>query len=190
MRKRGKRLFTFLLILALALLFWQLFFREQAELRMHPLAYTELIEQAAAENGLDPALVFALILTESSFVPDAVSHAGAKGLMQLTDDTFLWVAFLADYPEGEDVFDPAVNIRYGCHLLAYLLKEFGTLSEALAAYNAGMARVKGWLADPAISEDGITLIHEKIPFPETKTYIERILRRTEAYRRLYYESES
>lgn len=168
---------------AIAIFVW-LVVVPQVELRMYPLGYTVLVERYAAEHNVPPAIVYAVIRTESSFNPDARSHADAKGLMQLTDDTSDWVALLSgeeSNPAG--IYDPEQNIRRGVYLLAYLYREFGCWETVYAAYNAGMSRVKGWLADPAYSRDGVTL--DEIPIDETRRYVAKVSQAAERYRELY-----
>lgn len=133
---------------------------------------------AAASFDVSPAMILAVISTESDFKPDALSPVGAIGLMQLMPDTF---AFLRDEKLKEDIPDDAiwqgdVNIRYGTYYLSYLFDRFGSWHTALAAYNAGEGRVADWLADPLLS-DGTTLF--RIPFEETENYVTVTL---EAYR--------
>jgi len=157
----------------------------RVEISAYPLAYEEIITRYAAENSLDPALVFAVVHTESRFQPDAVSHAGAKGLMQLTDDTNEWVAFLQrEETMPEKIFEPELNVRRGCKLLAYLIEHFGNTETALAAYNAGIGRVNSWLTDSSISDDGITL--QNIPFAETRAYVKAVTETRAIYQRLYF----
>ena len=113
---------------------------------LYPQRYADLVEREAAQFELDPDLVYAIIKTESGFDSQAVSSAGAKGLMQLTQETFDWIASL--YPTedgGADVFQPEDNIHCGCALLRLLLDQYGSLEVALAAYNAGMGNVSQWL---------------------------------------------
>lgn len=133
---------------------------------------------AAASFDVSPAMILAVISTESDFKPDALSSVGAIGLMQLMPDTF---SFLRDERLKEDIPDDAiwqrdVNIRYGTYYLSYLFDRFGSWHTALAAYNAGEGRVADWLKDPLLS-DGITLF--RIPFEETENYVTVTL---EAYR--------
>ncbi len=152
----------------------------------YPLLYTEFVEKYADEYGLTPSLVYALIRTESEFNPDAVSSAGAKGLMQLTDATFEWVQTRT--PEKEELpvkelFDPETNIRYGTYYLLLLSQQFSEQDTFLAAYNAGPGRVKGWLENAAYSDDGLTL--REIPYAETAGYVTAVKRSQEMYRELY-----
>lgn len=151
----------------------------------HPLQYEELVTAYAAENDLPPSLVFAVIRTESHFQPDAVSSAGAKGLMQLMDGTYEWIQtkLPGESEPAERVFDPEVNIRCGTKLLALLIKEFGDTETALAAYNAGIGTVEGWLKDNRYSADGKTLVN--IPIEETNTYVKRVLKAKAQYQALY-----
>ena len=162
---------------------------EAAELAQHPLYYKEDILRYAADNGLDPSLVCAVILCESSFDPNAVSRLGARGLMQLMEDTASWVA----HKLGEDdaaysfdrLFDPETNIRYGCWYLGYLSKRFGgDPVKIICAYHAGQGNVDAWLKNPAYSSDGITL--DTIPTKDTAQYCSRVTTAMEVYARRYF----
>ncbi len=82
----------------------------------YPLGYQEAVEREAAQNGLEPALVYAVIRSESSFSSTARSSVDARGLMQLTPDTFQWVRYRLgeEGAAGSDLlYDPDANIRYG-----------------------------------------------------------------------------
>lgn len=153
---------------------------------LYPRSYGQLIEREAAEFQLDPYLVYAVVKTESGFDPQACSHADARGLMQLTQETFDWIASL--YPPedgGGDIFDPGDNLHCGCALLRLLLDQYGEMDVALAAYNAGMGNVSQWLEDGNYSHDGETL--HTIPYPETDAYVKKVQRALEIYRQLYPE---
>ena len=117
--------------------------------------FDALIEQASAKYGVDPQLVKSVIKVESNFDPEAVSHAGAKGLMQLMDAT------AADLGV-EDSFDVAQNIHGGVAYLAQQLRRFhGDVRLALAAYNAGPGTVARYQDVP--------------PIAETQSYVQRVL---------------
>lgn len=93
--------------------------------------YEPLIREAANKYGVDESLVKAVISAESSFHADAVSASGAKGLMQLMDDTARSLGV-------SDSFDPRQNIEAGTRYLSYLIRRYdGSVQTALAAYNAG-----------------------------------------------------
>lgn len=150
-----------------------------------PLKYEEYVTKYAAEYGLPPSLVYAVIHTESHFDPEAESGAGAKGLMQLVDGTYEWVqTLLPGEPEPpERVYDPEVNIRCGCKVLQVVMEQFEVKETALAAYNAGSGNVAKWLKNPDYSDDGVTL--KEIPFEETRNYVKRVLKAQELYQTMY-----
>ena len=191
---RAERIGRFLLIpfiLLAAFLVWRFFLADKLERQLYPLHYTETVELTADEFGLPLEMVYAVILTESSFDADAVSYVGAKGLMQLTDDTNEWVAWrLGEEVEPDRIFEPEINIRRGCYLLAYLYERYGGWNEALAAYNAGIGRVNSWLSDSLYSPDGKTLYVDKIPIDETQNYIKKVLSSAEKYKKLYFDLEN
>lgn len=146
-----------------------------------PRHHRALVRQHAETEGLPESLVFAVIHTESGFRTQVVSRAGARGLMQVTPDTG---AFLATRLGMEDyhpdmLFDPGVNIRMGTYYLRYLWDLFEDRDTALAAYNAGPGRVRGWLEDPAITVEGRLA---NIPFEETRNYLEKVRLRERLYR--------
>ena len=153
---------------------------------MREQRYLELATQSAAAFDVPLPMVLAVIRTESDFRPNAVSSAGAMGLMQLMPETF---AYLRDEQFEEKlsdraVFDPETNIRYGTYYLAYLHERFDDWKTALAAYNAGESRVSDWLDDPEISPNGILI---SIPFPETAQYVKSVLAAYEDYAQKYKE---
>lgn len=152
---------------------------------IYPLKYTDIVEKNAEEFSLAPSLVYAIIHTESHFDSEAVSRVGAKGLMQLMDDTFEWVQKkLPGEPAPlSQIFEPSVNVRSGCKVMQILLKQFDGLETALAAYNAGSGNVSKWLKNPQYSTDGVTL--KEIPITETKNYVERVLKAQKRYQTLY-----
>ena len=152
----------------------------------YPVKYAETVEAQAAESQLDQSLIYAVIRTESGFRPTARSSVDARGLMQITPDTFHWIRYRLGEtgPADPDTLDsPEENIRYGAATLALLLERFGGPREALAAYHAGWGSVSRWLTDDRYSANGETL--EEIPFGDTDAYVEKVLRTAEIYRKLY-----
>ena len=162
-----------------------LLFREPLQKMFYPKKYADTVERYATLYDLPPHLVFAVIKAESGFDPDAVSHAGAMGLMQIIPSTFLWLTdLMGEELEPERLYDPEVNIRYGCYFLRYLFNLYEDETLVLAAYNAGMGNVAKWLASEEYSEDGKLT---NIPFEETKNYINRVLHFKDTYDVLYPE---
>ena len=140
----------------------------------------------AAENGLDPYLVLALMRQESMFKPGALSSANALGLMQLLHETARNEASLMGLPEPEarQLFDPELNIRLGVHHLKGLLEHHAhSEAKALAAYNAGKKAVERWTRNSASTED-VEFV-ERISYRETRKYVKAVLRNYHAYRKLY-----
>ena len=153
----------------------------------HPRYFTEYIFQYADEYNLQPAYVSAIILNESSYSPTAVSRLGARGLMQLMEDTAKWINDQYLHVSGysfQMLWDPETNIRFGCWYLGYLMRRFdGDMTCAVAAYHAGQGQVDEWLKNPAYSDDGKTL--KLIPSEKTDTYVKRVLKYYEKYCELY-----
>lgn len=151
---------------------------------VYPKQYIELIDTTADDFEIDRALLYALIKTESGFDNEAVSTVGAKGLTQITPETFDWLQTKTGENRNEDdLFDPEISVYYGAFFLDMLLDEFGNTETALAAYHAGRGKVNEWLADPRISPDGKTL--EIIPYDDTASYVEKVIKTCEKYRRIY-----
>lgn len=122
--------------------------------RLNTASYSDAVTQAAKKHQVDAALIRALMHAESAFNPNALSHKGAQGLMQLMPGT-------ADELGVDDAFDPAQNIQGGAKYLARLLKQFnGNIKLATAAYNAGPGAVKRYNGIP--------------PYKETEVYVERV----------------
>ena len=166
---------------------------EAAERAQHPLEFAPLIVQYALAQNLDPALVSAVILCESSFNPQAESRLGARGLMQLMEDTAGWVAHKLDEDDAsysfDLLYDAETNIRFGTWYLGYLSRRFdGDATKIVCAYHAGQGNVDAWLKNPAYSSDGVTL--DTIPTQDTAAYCSRVLRARDVYRKYYFPQET
>ncbi len=158
---------------------------EKLGLYLYPKDYEEYVEKYSNEYGVDSDFCFALIKCESNFNPQAVSSAEAKGLMQMTPDTYRWVCgklYGTDIDE-ELLFDPETNIKCGIWYISYLKTQFSGEKEVIAAYNAGPSHVREWLADTRYSTDGKTL--ETLPFKETERHVEKVLKARDIYKKLY-----
>ena len=141
----------------------------------YPLRYEAIVRGHAKNYDLDPALLAAVIYTESRFNARARSQAGAIGLMQLLPDTARGIAvrtggnkFVVD-----DLYVPELNVRYGAWYLRHLLDRYGDERTALAAYHAGQGNVDRW------KSEGV-----EIQFPETRSYVANV----ERVKKIYAES--
>lgn len=152
----------------------------------YPTDYSEYVEQAASNYGLEPSIIYSIIRTESNFNPDAQSSAGAYGIMQIMPSSFEWLQELRGEEgkyDAESLFEPEICIDYGSYLLKYFYDYYGNEQCAVAAYNAGFV-VSDWLADPQYSSDGETL--DDIPYPETNDYVNKVQSAKEMYEKLYF----
>ncbi len=137
-------------------------FGNGASLAKRRARYAALIARTARKYGLDPQLLHAVIRAESAYDPGAVSPKGAVGLMQLLPETARRYGVV-------DLRDPKANLEAGARYLKDLLKQFGDVKLALAAYNAGEA---------AVQKYG----NRVPPYRETRRYVARVMQ--------FYESSS
>jgi len=127
---------------------------QRATTVMLPQSISELVARVSQEEGVDEALVRAVVQAESGGNPNAVSPKGAMGLMQLMPQT-------ARAMGVQNPFDPEQNLRGGVRLLRGLLDEFGDVRIALAAYNAGGPAVRRYRGIP--------------PYAETQKFVQRVI---------------
>lgn len=142
----------------------------------YPLRYEAIVKTHARNYDLPPALLAAVIYSESKFDASARSQAGAVGLMQLLPDTAQGIAVRTG-GNGfvpSDLLDPEINVRYGSWYLRHLLDKYGDEKDALAAYNAGQRNVDEWRAEG-----------KGIQFPETRAYVDRVEHLKHVYARAY-----
>ncbi len=153
--------------------------------KIYPVEYQKFVERFADEYGLDRYLVYSVIKVESNFNPDAISNAGAKGLMQLMDKTAAECNVKGEfgYNIPEDLYEPEKNIRLGCYYLSSLMDTYNNMELAVTAYNGGTGNVNKWLKNESLSdgEGGLS----DIPYSETKRYVEKVTKTYEIYNRLY-----
>lgn len=158
--------------------------------QVYPIHYRESIARVAERYDLDPYLVAAVVNTESGYNPEAVSSAGAVGLMQLMPDTADWVTGLPGWRGGDspNLSNPDDSLELGACYLRYLLDTLGGGTRpALAAYNAGQGVVGRWIA-AAGGEDRFDL--DDIVYPETRAFVERVERYWELYARVHPDAFS
>lgn len=159
----------------------------------YPRAFYSQVLKYSREYNLDPYLVLAVIREESRFNPKVVSWAKAHGLMQIIPSTGRGIARLLRIKPyyTRRLFEPEVNIRMGCYYLSNLLKRFqGNTYLALAAYNGGPRKVRGWLniwwrayGDQVDIDEFV----EGIPYRETRRYVQKVMGSYMEYKRIYEE---
>jgi len=160
---------------------------ERAERASHPIYFQDLIERYAQRNALDPALVAAVILCESSFNPDARSNVNARGLMQIMPDTAHWIVEMTGESNFslERLHEAELNVRMGTWYLNFLANEFdNNLRNMICGYHAGQGRVREWLSKPEYSPDGVTM--SVIPYDDTAGYEARVQRAILAYQKYHF----
>src|SRR3974390_497868 len=159
---------------SIPLAYWRILF---------PEPYWTTIKAESAKNNLDPYLVASLIRQESEFNQSVISYANAYGLMQIEPSVGKSLARQEGISgfQTYQLLNPETNIRLGTRYLRQMLDKFGGVQEyALAAYNAGDSRVVDWQA--AGPYRGMDEFVESIPFPQTRDYVQAILRNEEIYR--------
>ncbi len=190
-KKRRSALAFFTAFIVTAVFACGIIFRTPAVQKLlYPVKYSEFVDKYAALNGLDKYFVYAVIRTESGFDPQAQSDVGARGLMQLMEDSYDWVKYRMKEDEGRtdpseysDLYDPETNIMYGTYLLKLLCEEYGSEETAAAAYHTGRGNVNKWLADTRYSTDGKTL--DDMPSDVTKFYVSKVMDAYGKYTSLY-----
>ena len=135
---------------------------------MYPSRYSDVVDAYCHQFELDNSLVYAIIKAESNFNANAVSNAGAIGLMQIMPITGEWIASeLSEIYDKNNLFSTETNIKYGTYYLSYLFKKFKEKNIVICAYNAGEGNVSNWIVDGALDKT-------KITFAETKKYLDRV----------------
>ena len=188
-RSRQKRLrrLAVLLVLAVcaALLLPSLW--KRAERMLYPRKYEALVERWADTYDLDPLLVDAFIRTESGFDPQATSTVDARGLMQMTEETFIWLHSKIAPDEGllfANLYDPETSIRFGCYYLHLCMERYnGDVATAAAAYHSGWGTVDALLQMEEHSADGKTL--QGFPYNQMNHYVKKITSCYARYQRIY-----
>lgn len=155
--------------------------------KAYKLEYTEYVKKYANEYNVDEYLIYAIIKAESNFEPNAESHRGAKGLMQLMYSTAEDISKRIGIELNEEnILEPDININLGTKYISMLIQKYNNTNLALAAYNAGSGNVDGWIEKGTLKSDGSDI--ENVPFTETNNYVRKILRDYEIYKNIYEES--
>ena len=160
---------------------------EDIWLLAYPQGFWDSVVTHARKYDLDPYFVAAIIREESQFQPEALSPAGARGVMQVMPATGEWVARMANIPafNRSRLFEPDTVINIGAWYLSHLMKRFrGDVLLVIAAYNAGPEAVAGWLDREGNAQEQDAFV-ESIPYSETRGYVKKVLRNFAEYKRIY-----
>ncbi len=190
-RKRVKKRTVwalFLLIILIALFVFLL--PDALEKVNYPVLYREWIEEFSFEYGLDPALVAAIVYTESGYDVNATSSVGARGLMQVMPSTAEWIhpKLNKRYPfDPEALYTVDGALTYGCWYLGFLSDLFeGDPMSVVAAYHAGQGKVDSWRKDVSYAPDGVHLTSLPEGAKATRHYVEKVNRAYEYYAKIYH----
>jgi len=140
------------------------------------------VQDIAKQTGIQSTLIWGVIRQESVFNANAISHAGARGLMQLMPTTANYISKKSGLGKvhKQELFLPSTNIHLGSLYLANLLKRFDNqLPLAIAAYNAGPTRVKRW--QQRVPLENMNIWVELIPYNETRRYVQQVMAFTKVY---------
>ena len=146
--------------------------------------YQDQINEYSNKYNVDPLLTASIVKVESDFDNDAQSHQGAKGLMQLLDETAKHSAEVI----GEDYYpdklnDIYYNLKLGVGYYNYLYNYYNNKELALAAYNGGVGNVDKWIDQGILDKDNPDI--SKIPFDETRQYVTKVMANYEVYKTFY-----
>lgn len=163
--------------------------REEFYQFRYPRAYGEIVDGLSVKYKVDPLLVFSVAREESRFDPHARSIAGALGIMQIMPQTAkrLDRTLRLGARRTHEILDVEKNLHLGIYLMSKNIREFGSYSSALAAYNAGGHRVKTWLKRGGY-ESADEFI-EDIPYSETRKYVKRVLGSYFEYKRIFSQKD-
>jgi soluble lytic murein transglycosylase-like protein len=152
---------------------------------IYPVVLDDALAAEAAEQGLTPSFVAALIRQESMFNPGATSPVGARGLMQVMPDLGEQLAQSLGYPVWDPVllYQADVSLQLGSYHLRELAGRYQQHAHVLAAYNAGVSRVERWMRRRGVKDPEV--FAERIPYTETRGYVKVIQRNQEIYKVLY-----
>ncbi len=149
---------------------------------IYPEKHYEAVTKYSQEYSVPKELIFAVIKVESDFDPNAVSSAGAVGLMQMLPSTYKWLTTLLkeEYSE-QDLYNPEISIKYGAYYLRYLYSRFGSWEKAVIAYNWGERNLSEFLEGNEYIEGDYSLI----PVGETRHYVKKVIHHWQKYEEIY-----
>ena len=184
---KNKKIFIIIIAILIIVVFLGIFKNKILKI-IYPKTYKEIVSVYSEKYNVEENLVFELIKAESNFNSEAVSHREAIGVMQIMEETAKDVANKNSIKiENENIKQELLkidnNINIGTKYLSTLLEKYKNKEIAVAAYNAGIGTVDGWIQKEIIKSDGSDI--ENIPYKETNNYVRKILRNYKLYEELY-----
>ena len=152
---------------------------------IYPVVHADVLAHEALDHQIDPAFSSGLIRQESTFDPEAVSGAGARGLMQVMPAVGRTLSRQLSWPLWDPVllFQPDVSLELGHYHLGNLFARYRDEIPVLVAYNAGGNKIAQWRQRRGTADWEVFV--ERIPYAETRDYVRIVLRNEEYYRRMY-----
>ena len=184
---KNKKIFIIIIAILIIVVFLGIFKNKILKI-IYPKTYKEIVSVYSEKYNVEENLVFALIKAESNFNSEAVSHRDAIGVMQIMEETAKDVANKNSIKiENENIKQELLkidnNINIGTKYLSTLLEKYKNKEIAVAAYNAGIGTIDGWIQKGIIKSDGSDI--ENIPYKETNNYVRKIIRNYKLYEELY-----
>lgn len=178
---KARRIVLFIVIIVFSFGFRN-YFIKQFEQLLYPQRYQKLVFSASEIYKVDPPIIFSMIRAESGFYPYAKSRKNAKGLMQLSENTWSHACKQLKL-ENEKIYDKESNIRAGTWYFSGLLDEFQDEKLAILAYNAGPTNVREWQRQGLL--EGSDFETWKIPYRESELYLMKVLQYKNKYLEIY-----
>lgn len=154
---------------------------------LYPQKYADVVHRYAAEYALEENVLYAVIRTESGFDAAAQSKVDARGLMQITEETFAWIKSKIAPQEDisfEDMYNAETNIRFGAYFFSACLQRYnGDLKTAAAAYHSGWGTVDELLQNSTFSADGKIL--QNFPYTQMNLYTKKVEKSYNKYNQIY-----
>ena len=149
----------------------------------YPMAFSEDVAACAEQYDLEEAVIYAMIKELSNFSSNRISDDGRIGLMQLSEETFMWLTTeqLGENLDPGLLYDPTTNIRYGCYYLLYLTTRYDSWETVFAAYLSDPSLVDKWLMDAPTEQEFV------IPNEEISQKASKIQRSVDKYKKLYQQ---
>lgn len=154
--------------------------------KIYPKPYNEFVKEMSQKYDIEENLIYSIIKVESNFKANATSKAQAKGLMQIVDGTANEMSQKIGIEDFETsmLYIPEINIEIGTKYISTLVAKYGDIKLALIAYNAGQGNLDKWIKEGIVDGEDT---YYNLPYAETTTYWQKVIREYKVYNRMYEE---